>query len=175
MAGMKRCARCGEVKPPDQFYPRKSSAKPRGWCRPCSLAYSRERWRERRNLPALTTGEQRCRLCGETKALREFGEHRSYANGRDTRCRRCVAADAIRKKYGLTQEQVAALVARQGGGCGICRTREWGGKWGTPNIDHDHRTGKVRGALCASCNTRLAPLDDAEWYGAALAYLGDEA
>jgi len=49
------------------------------------------------------------------------------------------------------------LFAKQGGRCAICR------KWPTKKplcVDHDHKTGKVRGLLCASCNIRLGHWHD---------------
>ncbi len=50
-------------------------------------------------------------------------------------------------KYGLTLEAYDALVAQP---CGICGTTD------EPRVcDHDHGTGKVRGALCNPCNTGL--------------------
>jgi hypothetical protein len=57
-------------------------------------------------------------------------------------------------KYGLNLRQVAELKAAQGGLCAMCRLAP------ARVVDHDHRTGKVRGILCYSCNRSLAILDD---------------
>lgn len=66
------------------------------------------------------------------------------------------------QKYGLTASQMAALSPV----CEIC------GSDGPLNIDHDHRTGAVRGSLCTSCNVALGFLrDDPERLVNALAYL----
>ncbi len=40
--------------------------------------------------------------------------------------------------------------------CGLCGKRFHGDK----ALDHDHKTGHVRGALCRSCNTALGKLGD---------------
>ncbi len=51
-------------------------------------------------------------------------------------------------KYGLTPEQYRAMLTDQRGCCKICgRVFKR-----TPNIDHDHATGRVRGLLCFICN-----------------------
>ena len=41
--GQRRCARCGKVKPLDQF-----SASSKSWCRPCRAEYDTARTRARR-------------------------------------------------------------------------------------------------------------------------------
>lgn len=38
-------------------------------------------------------------------------------------------------------------------------------------IDHDHKTGRVRGLLCIQCNARLAYVEDPDWMAAATRYL----
>ena len=58
----------------------------------------------------------------------------------------------IGKKYGMAPQEYEALVTLQANRCGIC-----GGapKKRRLNIDHNHRTGKVRGLLCYRCNYAL--------------------
>jgi hypothetical protein len=71
------------------------------------------------------------------------------------------------RKYGLTVEQVEAMKEAQGGACAICECRLV-----SQCIDHDHRTGSVRGLLCFSCNVGIGHLrDDPRILRAALAYL----
>jgi len=60
-----------------------------------------------------------------------------------------------RRKYGITYGQYQDLVELQHGRCKICR--ESGVKLHT---DHDHNTGKVRGLLCANCNTAIGMLKE---------------
>jgi IS30 family transposase len=56
-------------------------------------------------------------------------------------------------KYGLTPEMYEELLAHQGGSCAICKNACTTGK--KLAVDHCHDTGRVRGLLCASCNTQL--------------------
>lgn len=63
------------------------------------------------------------------------------------------------RRYGLTTETHDAIAERQGWVCAICHKKP-------PqvfDVDHDHKTGKVRGLLCHRCNTMLGAFgDDAE-------------
>lgn len=74
--------------------------------------------------------------------------------------------------YGLTQEAYMALRAEQGNKCGICGDDLLSLKEIEVNVDHDHRTGAVRGVLCCTCNTGLAAfLDDPTLIDKAAVYL----
>lgn len=56
----------------------------------------------------------------------------------------------IKRVYGLTKEQYDEL---DQGHCPIC-LRDWSADV-RPVIDHDHKTGEVRGLLCFYCNHRV--------------------
>jgi len=75
--------------------------------------------------------------------------------------------------YGITEEQYQAMLEAQGNACAICGSTEWpGARPGSPCVDHDHATGKVRGLLCGHCNSGLGHFrDDQERLRAAIRYL----
>jgi hypothetical protein len=93
---------------------------------------------------------------------------------RTSQCRKCTRASHdplkqrdrhLRRRYGITLEEMTALLAEQGG-CATCGSTTSGGKnW---HVDHDHsccddRTscGKcVRGVLCHFCNLALGAIRD---------------
>jgi hypothetical protein len=84
--------------------------------------------------------------------------------------------DAFRNRrllnlYGITLEQYNDLLAKQGGVCAICQGPHRGrGKF--YHVDHDHKTGDVRGLLCHYCNTAIGSLkDDPALLEKAAAYL----
>jgi hypothetical protein len=54
------------------------------------------------------------------------------------------------KQYGLTIEQYNSILSTQGGRCRICGEENIQGH--RLYVDHNHRTGKVRGLLCSGCN-----------------------
>jgi Recombination endonuclease VII len=55
------------------------------------------------------------------------------------------------KRYGITEAQFQAMWERQHGLCDIC-TKPLPAR---PHVDHDHRTGRVRGLLDWWCNRLL--------------------
>lgn len=55
---------------------------------------------------------------------------------------------SIKRRYGLTREQYESL----SNCCGICGS-DGNGK--NLHVDHNHKTRKVRGKLCSSCNVGL--------------------
>ena len=71
--------------------------------------------------------------------------------------------------YGITLAEYRELLAIQKGCCAICG-REPTGR--ALHVDHDHKTGDVRGLLCWTCN-RLLPFlgDSPERAARAAAYL----
>lgn len=61
----------------------------------------------------------------------------------------------LRKRYGITPEYYEELFHKQNGKCAICGTSKE-----KLVIDHDHKTGKVRGLLCHNCNRGLGKFRD---------------
>lgn len=69
----------------------------------------------------------------------------------DSRCRACASAAShgsrIQSEYGISREDYEALLEYQEGRCYICRRKPQRKRLA---VDHDHRTGEVRGLLCAN-------------------------
>lgn len=127
--------------------------------------------------------ERRCNRCLETLPIEAFGIRRGKGEGAGSRaysCKPCYNAEGKRKwlhrKYRLTEESYAALIAGQAGGCAICGgVNEQLSRSRTPfplGVDHDHVTTAVRGALCSDCNAGLGLFKDSPWLlSIAIAYL----
>jgi isoleucyl-tRNA synthetase len=58
------------------------------------------------------------------------------------------------KRYGISQEEYAALLTRQNFVCALCKLKP------PIDVDHCHDTGRVRGLLCRGCNVGLGQLGD---------------
>lgn len=70
--------------------------------------------------------------------------------------------------YGLTADQWLALI--KDGRCPLCQKRYSSSR--RPVVEHDHRSGLVRGSCCVACNYRIGTLhDDTGWLSRAADYL----
>ncbi|RLD97123.1 MAG: endonuclease VII [Aquificota bacterium] len=59
----------------------------------------------------------------------------------------------LRRRYGIGIEDYDKMLKKQGGKCAICGIRPKPGKH--LDVDHNHKTGRVRGILCRYCNSKL--------------------
>lgn len=69
----------------------------------------------------------------------------------------------LKKRYNIKIEDYNKMLAEQSGVCAICNRQETQirlGKVQSLGVDHDHKTGKIRGILCAKCNTLLGKAED---------------
>lgn len=69
----------------------------------------------------------------------------------------------LRVVYGLTRTQYDEMLVKQGGVCAACERPEkvkMRGKLKRLSVDHCHRSGRVRGLLCAGCNAGIGHFRD---------------
>ena len=79
----------------------------------------------------------------------------------------------LMSSYGITLDEYEILLNKQGGVCAICSQKE-SSKNNYLCVDHDHKTGKVRGLLCTQCNHAIGKLkDDPNLFIKAAEYLAD--
>jgi hypothetical protein len=92
-------------------------------------------------------------------------ESRSAAS---TKRRKAKRTPKRARELGISEDEYAELLERQGGVCAICgnppKTRRL-------SVDHNHRTGKVRGLLCFRCNRALPTYATSEWLRLAFGYV----
>jgi hypothetical protein len=65
----------------------------------------------------------------------------------------------LKRLYGLTLDEYQDMLAKQNGKCAICAVHE-DSVTRKFSVDHDHKTGKIRGLLCNNCNTGIGNLRD---------------
>lgn len=168
MNDRKLCPDCGQVRPVTEF--RRNKSMPDGWscyCRSCFRQRDQESYRRGRRARGhelrsdrgpTAEGHRYCSWCRAFVPLSEWATNRASSSGLSSYCLPCDRKAKMRsywrRTYGLTQEDVVELKDGQGGLCALCRERP------AIHVDHDHRTGRVRGVLCFQCNAALGQFKD---------------
>jgi hypothetical protein len=135
----KRCSKCRQVKPKDEFY--KDNSRKDGRCcrcKICATAYAKEYHRR----PEVKKREK------------------AYSKGYHYRpeIKRRQQSYALQRTFGITIVDKETLFDIQNGSCAICKRKL--NEISKAHIDHDHKTDKIRGLLCHNCNTALGMLRD---------------
>jgi hypothetical protein len=76
-----------------------------------------------------------------------------------TRCQRCAIKYRVRLIPKTERKHALTALANFKNKCRICRAERPGGK-GQWHLDHNHKTKKFRGILCARCNVVLGFVQD---------------
>lgn len=142
----KICSKCGVEKSEKDFYQNKSKGTINTECKLCSNLYGREK---RKNDP-----EYRKRCVEISKSWRKRNPEKSKFLIRNA---------TLKLKYGIGITEYEIILKNQKGRCAICGADnpKISGKGSKSlHIDHDHKTGKIRGLLCQPCNTSLGRFND---------------
>lgn len=104
---------------------------------------------------------------------------REWRGANPEECRRLHIERRFRQ-YGVTPEWYDEQLAIQGGGCGICGSKDPKSNGNTFHVDHYHGCCNKgchacdncrHGLLCSPCNTSLGILEKLEWKRKAIVYL----
>lgn len=119
-----------------------------------------------------------CARCKRDLPLAKFSRQRGGRFGRLSACSECKRAEGVavketgrwqswtpegqrkyklQKIYGISPGEYDSLLSKQKGGCALCGVTAPGSKQSVKYlmVDHDHKTGQIRGLLCAPCNMWL--------------------
>lgn len=116
--------------------------------------------------------KKKCCHCKKEKSLSAFCKDGNRVDGIHYTCKVCRSKMSresyrknggkkdrdkhLRRTYGITLSDYNAILVKQRGVCEICGSPE---KTKSLAVDHDHKTGKVRGLLCLQCNTLLGRIE----------------
>ncbi len=120
---------------------------------------------------------KRCSACKTTKPISDFVKDRGRWDGLQPSCRACKKIQAkswwgrnghrkrgyaLKFTHKITLEEYEILLQKQNGVCAVCHKppSRKNPKEMLLCVDHDHKTGKIRGLLCNSCNRGIGLLRD---------------
>jgi hypothetical protein len=116
------------------------------------------------NRNTVVDGLKFCAGCEQTLPVERFGKKHHYHT---ELCKLCRNIKSRSVTYGISIDEVRALLARPCDVCGDAMT-----SLKTHHIDHCHDTGKVRGVLCHGCNTALGLVrEDTQVLRALISYI----
>ena len=147
---MKRCKKCGDIKPVSEFY-RATGTRDglRGQCKACEDARHKAWYRQNQK-----------RAIGYAKRWQEANAERVRDYQRQYRADHAqqFREGHLRRVFDLTGAEYQALLDAQGGGCALCGRAPRVGR--SLHVDHNHETGAVRGLLCFRCNVGIGHLGE---------------
>jgi len=104
-------------------------------------------------------GLRKCYKCKEIKKISEFGKNKNKSTGYGYLCRKCdfnKHSDGTIFPYDFDYDSVISkLIKDNGNVCFICNKKSE-----KLCLDHNHKTGKIRGLLCSKCNYGLGLFQD---------------
>ena len=149
---MRICTKCGREFPATpEFFHRQKDGKHgiTSRCKQCTNRYGRKWYQSNKEKVKQSNYKWRAKNLG-----------RSQAAGRKWKL----------KRYRISLAEFDTMMKEQNGVCAICNKPAKVGK--SLCVDHDHKTGKIRGLLCQSCNLLIGNAkDDIEVVFKALHYL----
>lgn len=119
----------------------------------CKSCYMREYMREYNKTPQAREqrNARRATEAGRQQRREYYESHRAAHINRMLK--------VTLKRWGLTILDYERMLHDQNGGCAICGANPTTMKMRLA-VDHDHKTGKIRGLLCASCNRGIGLLKE---------------
>ena len=113
-----------------------------------------------------------CSKCKTEKSIIEFYHRKKSKDGFSGVCKKCrykynyeekyprpALELKLKRDYGISLIEYDKMFEQQGGVCAICGKSQ-PQQFHRLAVDHDHKTNKVRGLLCQSCNGMLGLAKD---------------
>jgi len=160
---VKKCSKCGQIKPLLEYYRRKDSKDGfEGRCKKCAnkdkfdpakrRAITKKYYHAHKEL-----AQARCKAWKEKNREKHLAQQRQWHKEHPAPHRTFEQYRSYQlKSYGLSLYDFEHIYQIQNGKCAICQEKSDK----ILCVDHDHSTGKIRGLLCRHCNTALGLIKD---------------
>lgn len=144
---MRICSKCHMKKEFSNFR-RQTSRKDgcQSWCKKCASKRDKTYWKKEKN--KLRAREYRRTHKEHLSQLRRKRYLNNLPKHKDQQ---------LRRTFGISLDQYNIMLKKQNNKCKICNKEEVGRKL---SVDHDHKSGKVRGLLCNHCNRGIGSFYD---------------
>ena len=135
---MKHCKSCNVTKEPSEFY-LVSGKYLYTYCKQCARGKTKEWTLKNKDYVKSKKGE--------------------WEKKNPERARQIALRGILKFSYNMTLEQYDSLLTKQDFVCAIChKINNIQGR--RLEVDHDHKTGKIRGLLCNGCNVGIGAFSD---------------
>lgn len=165
------CVVCGKEKDSSDFYFQRRQNRFSTMCKRCHNDKS-SMYRRRKRIASglhvgtniiearklrMDHGKKKCPRCEVVKDLDLFSKT-SVGTGVSDYCKACTKEAALKSRFGISLLDYNRLMEKQKGTCAICgKTPEQNQKMLA--VDHDHKSGRIRGLLCSKCNLCIGYID----------------
>ena len=139
----KKCNDCRKIKLFSDFYKRTENGQPKSICKECDKRKRKIYYRKNKN-----------RQDKSSKKWYFKNKQKADRKSKDW---------SLRRDFDITIEDYENILKNQNNKCALCEKSETikrNGKILSLAVDHDHRTGKIRGLLCFHCNTAIGKFKD---------------
>lgn len=152
---MKKCTKCGIDRPKTEYFKRSDSKDGlNAWCKPCKKVYDQSYSAENKDK---LLERHRAYKAADPDRWKAYGQEYYQANKDKMKSQSRVAR--LKLNYGIDESVVAEMMASQNNNCAICLKDITD----RAKVDHNHKTGEVRGLLCSPCNTSLGGFKDSPY------------
>lgn len=101
-----------------------------------------------------------CSSCGETKNVSCYQKNKRHKDGLQTWCADCQNRWVYKQKCDVTYHQERNDRRKeQKGCCAVCGRQETQFEIKL-SLDHNHKTGQIRGLLCVRCNLLVGAMEN---------------
>jgi superfamily II helicase len=162
----KFCKKCKKRKKIKDFYSSKSHKDGLDWwCKDCSKEAAKRSVQQNPERRRLTNKKYYVKNKERISAYQKqyHAIHRKelaeYAKVYAAKNQRKIRAGVLKRLYGISIEEYERLLVKQKYCCAICKVKVTKLNKSLC-VDHDHKTGKIRGLLCENCNNGLGGFRD---------------
>ena len=162
----KICAKCKKKYPAtlEYFYLNKHAKdKLNSWCKKCHNKESKKKKDEKSGKNIKIRNKKYHEKNKEKINERSRNAYHDFKKNYPEEHKKRIHKYLLKTRYGITREEYDQFLEEQDNVCAICgckETSKFKSRIRELSVDHNHKTGKIRGLLCHNCNNILGRAKD---------------